>query len=96
MKKNDIFIRNILLNERELTMCLAVPMKIMEIVSPKEAVVDADGISMNVSIQLLKDVHVGDYVIVHTGFAIEVLDREEAEQTIGLLNTITELKNEPM
>jgi hydrogenase expression/formation protein HypC len=74
-------------------MCLAVPMKVVEIVSPEKAIVEAGGLTMDVSIQLLKDVHVGDYVIVHTGFAIEVMNEADAEQTIQLFDNISEISN---
>jgi hydrogenase expression/formation protein HypC len=58
-------------------MCLAVPGKVVEI-QGKTAVVDFGGIRREVRLDLLPEVGVGDYVIVHTGFAIERLDEERA------------------
>ena len=69
-------------------MCLAVPMKVMKLIPPDRAIVEADGISMEASLTLVGKVNVGDYVIVHTGFALEVLDLKEAEKTLELLNEI--------
>ena len=58
-------------------MCLAVPGKIIEI-EGKTAIVDFGGVKREVRLDLLPNVSVGDYVIVHTGFAIERLDEERA------------------
>jgi len=58
-------------------MCLAVPGRIIEI-EGKTAVVDFGGVKREVRLDLLPDVSVGDYVIVHTGFAIERLDEKRA------------------
>jgi len=69
-------------------MCLAVPMKVMKLLPPDRAIVEADGISMEASLTLVGKVNVGDYVIVHTGFALEILDIKEAEKTLELFNEI--------
>ncbi|NJE01667.1 HypC/HybG/HupF family hydrogenase formation chaperone [Thermococcus sp. JdF3] len=58
-------------------MCLAVPGKVVEI-HGKTAVVDFGGVRREVRLDLLPEVGIGDYVIVHTGFAIERLDEERA------------------
>ncbi len=58
-------------------MCLAVPGRIIEI-EGKTAIVDFGGVKREVRLDLLPDVAVGDYVIVHTGFAIERLDEKRA------------------
>jgi hydrogenase expression/formation protein HypC len=58
-------------------MCLAIPGRIIEITG-KTAVVDFGGVKREVRLDLLPEVKVGDYVIVHTGFAIERLDEERA------------------
>ena len=71
-------------------MCLAVPMKVVELIPPDNAVVESEGVSMEISVMLVADVKVGDYVIVHTGFAIEILDLEEAEKTLSLLREIVD------
>ena len=69
-------------------MCLAVPMKVMKLLPPDRAIVEAYEMSMEASLKLVEKVNVGDYVIVHTGFALEVLDLKEAEKTLELLNEI--------
>jgi len=69
-------------------MCLAIPMKVIELLPPDRAIVESDGISMEISIKLVDEVNVGDYVIVHTGFALEVLDLTEAEKTLEIFNEI--------
>ena len=62
-------------------MCLAVPSRIVEI-KDQVATVDVDGVTREASLMLLDNVSVGDYVIVHAGFAIERIDEEVAEQTL--------------
>lgn len=64
-------------------MCLAVPMKVIEI-KGEQAVVEMGGVRKTIGIQLLENVKVNDYVIVHAGFAIQKLDRKEAEETLSL------------
>jgi hydrogenase expression/formation protein HypC len=71
-------------------MCLAVPVKVVELLETGEAVVDLSGIRSRVSTLLLEDVNVGDYVIVHVGHAIARLDVEEAERTLALFREITD------
>jgi hydrogenase expression/formation protein HypC len=66
-------------------MCLALPARIVTVHDKASAVVDLDGVRRNVSIALLEDVHVGDYVIVHVGYALSKLDPEEAERTLALM-----------
>ena len=62
-------------------MCLAIPGEVIEI-NGKEAIVDFGGVQREVRIDTLDNVEVGEYVIVHTGFAIEKLDKKEAEKTL--------------
>jgi hydrogenase expression/formation protein HypC len=63
-------------------MCLAVPGKILSI-EGKDADVDFGGVTRKVNVSLVK-ADVGEYVIIHAGFAIQVVDREEAEETIKI------------
>ena len=63
-------------------MCLAVPGKILSITG-KDADVDFGGVTRKVNVSLVK-ADVGEYVIIHAGFAIQVVDREEAEETIKI------------
>ncbi|NJE06314.1 HypC/HybG/HupF family hydrogenase formation chaperone [Thermococcus sp. M36] len=62
-------------------MCLAVPAKVLEI-KGNVAIVDFGGVKREARLDLLPDVKVGDYVIVHTGFAIEKLDEERAREIL--------------
>jgi len=71
-------------------MCLAVPARITEINGTK-AVVDMAGVVQQASIMTLPDAKVGDYVIVHAGFAIEKLDEEEALRTLELFKEMDSL-----
>jgi hydrogenase expression/formation protein HypC len=66
-------------------MCLAVPARVCTLESGERALVELGGIRRSISVALTPEVRVGDYVIVHVGYAIGVLDTEEAEQTLALL-----------
>lgn len=68
-------------------MCLAIPMQIASI-DGDMAVVDVAGTRRPVSVALLEAPHVGDYVLVHAGFAIRTIDEEEARETARLLNEL--------
>ena len=65
-------------------MCLAVPMKVIEIRGDMGDV-EVGGVKREVGLMLLEDVRVGDWVIIHAGFAISKLDENQAEETLGLL-----------
>lgn len=72
-------------------MCLAIPGKVVEIVGQdmmRMSRVDFGGIARDISLAYLPEVGVGDYVIVHAGFAISQLDEEEAHETLRLLAEI--------
>ena len=71
-------------------MCLAVPSKIIEI-NENVARVEVDGVVRDASIMLLEDAKIGDYVIVHAGFAISKVDEVAALQTIEDMRTILAL-----
>lgn len=64
-------------------MCLAIPARIVEKPDAQTAVVELDGIRKKISLALVDDAVVGDYVIVHVGFALSRLDPEEAERTLA-------------
>lgn len=70
-------------------MCLGVPAKILE-TGDGAAVVELGGVRREISVMLIDDVSVGEWVIVHAGFAIEKLSEEEAEQTLALFRQIAE------
>ncbi|HIE03154.1 MAG TPA: HypC/HybG/HupF family hydrogenase formation chaperone [Candidatus Latescibacteria bacterium] len=68
-------------------MCLAVPMRVIE-VRGDMGVAELWGVRREVGLHLLEDVEVGDYVLVHAGFAIEKVDPGEAERTLEMLSEI--------
>ncbi len=70
-------------------MCLAVPAKIIKI-EGREADAEIGGITRRISLWLTPEAGVGDYVLLHTGYAISVIDPHEAEETLRLLNEIAE------
>ncbi len=65
-------------------MCLAIPARVVERRDDFQAVVDLAGVRKPVSIELVPEAEVGDYVIVHVGHAIGRLDADEAERTLAL------------
>jgi len=71
-------------------MCLAIPALIKSI-DGYQAKVDIDGVTRQVSLQLTPEAKVGDYVLLHTGYAISVIDPAEAEETLKLLREISEV-----
>ncbi|MFA5400977.1 MAG: HypC/HybG/HupF family hydrogenase formation chaperone [Dehalococcoidia bacterium] len=68
-------------------MCLAVPVKITHI-EGEQADVDIGGVSRKVSIALTPEAQIGDYVLLHTGYAINVLDEAEAKETLDILERL--------
>jgi len=72
-------------------MCLAVPARVKSI-RDHEAEVEIGGTSYRASIWLTPDVKIGDYVLLHTGYAISVIDEEEAQETLRMLREIEELR----
>jgi hydrogenase expression/formation protein HypC len=69
-------------------MCLAIPACVEQIISGDSAIVNLGGVRKEVSLALVDDIAVGDYVIVHVGFALQKLDPEEAAQTLALFAEI--------
>jgi len=65
-------------------MCLAIPARIAQILENDAAIVDLGGVRKEISLALVEGVEVGDYVIVHVGYALNRLDPEEAEKTLKL------------
>ena len=70
-------------------MCLAVPARIQSI-EGVEARVDVAGVSRTINVMLTPEVHVGDFVYVHTGFSISVIDEAEALESLRLLRELAE------
>lgn len=65
-------------------MCLAIPSLVVELLPNDMARIDLDGVRKDVSLSLLEGVAVGDYVIVHVGFALQKLDPDEAAETLAM------------
>lgn len=76
-------------------MCLAIPAQIVELRDQDLAVVDLAGVKKEISLSLVDDVAVGDYVIVHVGYALNKLDPEEAAKTLALFAEIGEIPAPP-
>jgi hydrogenase expression/formation protein HypC len=72
-------------------MCLSVPGKVVEI-QETFARVDLGGLLREVSVDLCPEVGVGDYVLIHAGFAIQRLDEKEALETLELLKQVAETR----
>lgn len=78
-------------------MCLGIPGRIVEVVDgePRTGTVDFDGLRRPVCLAYAPEADVGDYVIVHVGFAISVVDEAEAEKTLAVLRAMPDaLANE--
>ena len=74
-------------------MCLAIPALIKSI-KGQLAVADIEGVTRDISIQLTPEAKVGDYVLLHTGYAINIIDAAEAEETLKLLRELGEAAEE--
>ena len=70
-------------------MCLAIPVLVKSI-EERLAEVEVGGVSRKVSIWLTPEVRVGDYVLLHTGYAISIIDETEAKETLKLLAKIAD------
>lgn len=77
-------------------MCLAIPGKIIEIVDAENSIakVDVGGVRRNVNIGMLDDTKIGDYVLIHVGFAMSKIDEHEAEETLRVLEEIGQYQDE--
>lgn len=71
-------------------MCLGIPAKVTELDESGLGKVDYLGTKVRTNFSLLDDIKVGDWVIVHAGFAISKLNEEEAEETLGYLRELAE------
>jgi hydrogenase expression/formation protein HypC len=74
-------------------MCLAIPALIKSI-DDKEAEAEIGGITRRIGLWLTPEVKVGDYVLLHTGYAISIIDKDEAEETLRLIAEVVEQTNE--
>ncbi|MBB4371727.1 hydrogenase expression/formation protein HypC [Bradyrhizobium sp. cir1] len=70
-------------------MCLAIPAEVTRLLPDEMAVVSIDGVSKEISVALIEDLAVGDYVIIHVGYALTRIDPEEARRTLELLRELS-------
>lgn len=70
-------------------MCLAVPLKVIQI-NGNDAVGESLGIRRDIRIDFVKDINLGDYVIVHAGFAIEKIEKEVALENLRIIKEVTD------
>ena len=71
-------------------MCLAIPSKIVKI-EDNIGIIDVEGVQKEVSLLLIEDPRIGDYVIVHAGFAIQKIDEAEANESLKILREMASL-----
>jgi hydrogenase expression/formation protein HypC len=70
-------------------MCVAVP-SLITALDGSDAIVDVGGISRKASLMLTPEAKIGDYVLIHAGYAISIVDREEAEATLALFKELAD------
>jgi len=70
-------------------MCLAIPAEVTRLLPDDMAVVSIDGVSKEISVALIEDLAVGDYVIIHVGYALTKIDPEEARRKLELLRELS-------
>ena len=77
-------------------MCLAIPGRVVEMVDEAGGIakVEVGGVRRNVNVALLDDVRVGDYVLIHVGFALSKVDEHEATKTLRLLEELGAYQDE--
>lgn len=72
-------------------MCLAIPVRIEEVLGAETAIADIGGVRKEINVALISDLAVGDYVIMHVGYALNKIDPQEAERTLALFSELDEL-----
>ncbi len=70
-------------------MCLAIPARVTRMLDDDCAIIELDGVQKEISLALVDDVAVGDYVIVHVGYALGKLDPAEAQKTLELVRAMS-------
>jgi len=73
-------------------MCLGIPMRLVHVLEGDRGVVEVDGMRKTISLALLEERPEGRYVLVHAGYALQLVDEEEAERTLALLREFAEMK----
>lgn len=77
-------------------MCLAIPMQIIEVNEDGMAHVSAMGAERDIALDLTPQAQKGDYVLVHAGFAIEVVDEQYAQETLDLIQEMADMIDDPL
>jgi hydrogenase expression/formation protein HypC len=72
-------------------MCLAIP-ALIKTINGTQAIADIEGVTREISLELTPEAKAGDYVLLHTGYAISIIDAEEAAETLKLLRELAETK----
>lgn len=72
-------------------MCIGIPVKIVKI-DGNNGIAEYGGVKRKVGLQLIEDINIGDWVILHAGFAITKLDKQEAKETLELLKEIISIE----
>jgi len=72
-------------------MCLAIPARIEELTTPGNAIVNLGGVRKEISLALVDDAVVGEYVIVHVGYALQKVDEQEAIRTLEMFAEMGQL-----
>lgn len=75
-------------------MCLAIPVRVVQVLPDQQAIIDLGGVRKEISTALIDEVSVGDYVILHVGYAIGKLDPEEALRTLALFGELAAAESE--
>ncbi|MET4483407.1 HypC/HybG/HupF family hydrogenase formation chaperone [Bradyrhizobium sp. F1.13.3] len=70
-------------------MCLAIPAEVTKLLPDEMAIVSIDGVSKEISVALIENLALGDYVIIHVGYALTKIDPEEAMRTLELLRELS-------
>jgi len=73
-------------------MCLAIPVRIEQLIDEERALADIGGVRKEINIALVDDLQVGDYVILHVGYALNRLDPAEAARTLALFEELGQLQ----
>ena len=73
-------------------MCLAIPAQVTELLGDGMARIDMGGVSKAISVALVENVAVGDFVVVHVGYALSKIDADEAERTLALLRDVAAME----
>ncbi len=67
-------------------MCLALPARVVSLESDEMAVVALEGVKKHISLALVEDISVGDYVLVHVGYALHKVSEDEAQRTLAIMS----------